>query len=164
MIPKEIITRAIEGEWKPNRPYLNTLTPSVRDVYAMMNWQEIALDPSFWQALGKALGWKDWFYSYYVANNGIKTFNGHWEPVEQFEDIPEYLRAVKNAWIRHEVDNPEWQSKAQQFYRLILTGGDKTEKGFDVEAMAHGVVPTTVETPSRTEQFWQELLTQPNER
>lgn len=46
MIPKEAIEKAIEGGWEPYKT--RTTLP---------NWQITALDPAFWQALGKALGW-----------------------------------------------------------------------------------------------------------
>lgn len=44
MIPKEAIKKAIEGGWKYK---------------SGSGWTVIALDPSFWQCLGKALGWAD---------------------------------------------------------------------------------------------------------
>lgn len=46
---EEAIKRAIEGGWKPKRVVLDQIT---------MRHEEILLDPLFWQALGKAEGWK----------------------------------------------------------------------------------------------------------
>jgi hypothetical protein len=51
MIPKRAIEKAIEGGWQP------TDNSRHNDYYGSWNWQGIALDHSFWQALGKALGW-----------------------------------------------------------------------------------------------------------
>lgn len=56
MIPKQAIEKAIEGGWqheiKDFAEYaLATFNPSG------IRWQVIALDKTFWQALGKALGW-----------------------------------------------------------------------------------------------------------
>lgn len=47
MIPKAAIEKAIEGGW--NSPKSGSL--------ADMIWETTALDPTFWQALGKSLGW-----------------------------------------------------------------------------------------------------------
>ncbi len=46
MIPKQAIEKAIEGGWK-KKGYIDHYTDEI-----------VALDPAFWQALGKALGWK----------------------------------------------------------------------------------------------------------
>jgi hypothetical protein len=49
MIPKQAIEKAIEGGWlEANQPWLQQ--------HLMSDSYHIALDPSFWQALGKALG------------------------------------------------------------------------------------------------------------
>lgn len=49
MIPKQAIEKAIEGGWKNSE-----------NIYP--HWSVIAFDKTFWQALGKALGWEelDW--------------------------------------------------------------------------------------------------------
>lgn len=54
MIPKEIIELAIQGGWKPlvDEGYQIQL-----DGDGVGFWYPIALDPTFWQALGKSLGW-----------------------------------------------------------------------------------------------------------
>lgn len=45
MISKLAIEKAVEGGW-------------FREWADQVPWQSIALDPEFWQALGKSLGWK----------------------------------------------------------------------------------------------------------
>jgi len=55
MIPKQVIEKAIEAGWPVERwGGAVAYDCIVRDV-----WECVALIPSFWQALGKALGWSD---------------------------------------------------------------------------------------------------------
>ncbi len=59
MIPKEAIEKAIEGGW--NTYIANGWSPLEWCGAPRFSGDElyfIALDPSFWQSLGKALGWK----------------------------------------------------------------------------------------------------------
>ena len=88
-IPKEAIEKAIEGGWKPNAHNEGIDWRGV-----IQPWQATACDPSFWQSLGKALGWTE------RIDGGLKYENGFYKklPVEQ--------------WYAH------------KFYDLILTGGD----------------------------------------
>lgn len=64
MIPKEAIDKAIEGGWSGffARGYTwngKGITDIDGDFWT---YEEVALDPTFWQALGKALGWpEDWY-------------------------------------------------------------------------------------------------------
>lgn len=51
MIPKTIIEKAFEGGYKSR-------------VGDLVSWEEIALDPAFWQCLGKALGWERYTMPY----------------------------------------------------------------------------------------------------
>ncbi len=51
-IPKELIEKAIAGGWMRN--YYNVVAGDLE----VWNYHAIALDPSFWQALGKSLGWE----------------------------------------------------------------------------------------------------------
>lgn len=77
MIPKQAIEKAIEEGWilrggfKAHRiELLPTAHPSIgywfrdnttpHEFCERVDWEEIALDPIFWQALGKALGWYEW--------------------------------------------------------------------------------------------------------
>ncbi len=69
MIPKQAITKAIEGEWHP---------ANWED-----DWQMYALDPDFWRALGKVLGLgDDWqgkahgFYDLILTDSDTSKF---WE-------------------------------------------------------------------------------------
>jgi len=67
-IPKEIIEKAIEGGWKRweylGESYGLASQDFNRDFYEILSENKndqclISLDPTFWQALGKALGWKE---------------------------------------------------------------------------------------------------------
>jgi hypothetical protein len=74
MIPKAAIEKSIEGGWVPPRPYLVLQFEKgsklhAEEVMAMMLPQEIALDLSFWQALGKALRWPLLGQPYYLGNH-----------------------------------------------------------------------------------------------
>lgn len=89
-IPKRAIEKAIEGGWKGDW-YVWAHAPAI-----------IALDPTFWQALCKALGW-----SLFVAYK-----NGQW--INENEDN----RALSDTPFRL----PNWQWKAHGFYDLILQG------------------------------------------
>lgn len=101
MIPKEILEKAIEGEWKEDLRY-KTQYPEVKKgsgdmliwyvdavnhewTFDRYSFQQIALDPLFWQALGKSLLWSDG--ASHVSN-----------------------------------PTPEWMENAHRFYDLILTG------------------------------------------
>jgi hypothetical protein len=69
MIPTEAIEKAIDGGWTGwPYPFFDA-----RLVGPKMEWQKFALDPSFWQSLGKALGWQ---------LNAEPTWNGKSRPIE----------------------------------------------------------------------------------
>ena len=85
MIPRNIILLAIEGGWRL-APYYKGKTLTQEDIKriadyfvdrnntgALKSWQETALDPLFWQALGRALGWH---HDYHVVY-GQKVYEGH---------------------------------------------------------------------------------------
>lgn len=65
MIPREAISRAVEGGWKPpyEESYANKWEIENDGIWTYDGeslgewhiWQQIALDPSFWQALGGRL-------------------------------------------------------------------------------------------------------------
>src|SRR4051794_12707419 len=102
MIPKIAIEKAIEGGWKESLEIdkvevLEPYAPGNPDFYRVaqvhchhadmqLNYSmaEIALDPTFWQALSKALGW------------GTKWLDGHSVTVGR----DGYL----NAWQSYEID------------------------------------------------------------
>jgi hypothetical protein len=100
MIPKEIISKAIEGGWW-NVEYGGAVQWPL-EMALRMSWQEIALMPTFWQALGKALGWRQ---------NGRIT-------MYEYDGISKDPVEVK--WT----DSFTWAIYAHRFYDLILTGGD----------------------------------------
>ena len=99
-IPKEAIEKAIDGGWYnyPSDFNLNDHYVEKHDSSCMT-----ALDPTFWQSLGKALGWPE-------------------EYAIRHKELPK--NSVEN--FRLEIDK-NWQSHAIDFYDLILTNGD-TEK------------------------------------
>src|SRR4051812_44229805 len=107
-IPKAAIEKAIEGKWK-NAPFgSKSIVVATADKKAIFGFggaddqviwlSEIALDPSFWQALGKALGWNNPF---------ADTAYSYWT-VERKRDRTVLLE--------------EWQTAAHSFYNLMLTG------------------------------------------
>lgn len=72
-IPKSVIEKAIAGGWKGDLRY-KTQYPEIKEgsgdvliwyvdtvnkewTFDRLSFQQIALDPTFWQSLGKALGW-----------------------------------------------------------------------------------------------------------
>lgn len=73
MIPKRIIEKAIERGWEPAVDfYMEYPSQWVQaddcsmvfigqsgKIFGIYEIEKIVLDPSFWQALGKALGWRD---------------------------------------------------------------------------------------------------------
>jgi hypothetical protein len=144
MIPKQAIEKAIEGGWKPKWWRLTEGYNHIeideydgdqfitfkqgRHVLIQMFAQVVALDSTFWQALGKALGWQ----GSYVEAEHAKPFR-------------------------------IWNEQGHHFIELVWTGGDKPERGFNLEAMARGGVPTTEETASPIEKFWNELLANPQQ-
>ncbi len=61
MIPKEAIKKAMSVGWSV--PTHECYDPLNEQPTNFATNEEIALDPSFWQSLGKALGWQEdrWF-------------------------------------------------------------------------------------------------------
>lgn len=63
MIPKAAIEKAIEGGWNGYLGYIASSEESLDQWLkfggAEQAWAFIALDPLFWEALGRAKGWKD---------------------------------------------------------------------------------------------------------
>ena len=99
MISKKAIEKAIEGGWKPHGiigdiqdgSYWQMHPKDKRIPEALVSWEKFALTPSFWQALGKALGWDD------VS----RELTPHIFPTGR-----------KTEW---------WEVQAHRFYDLILT-------------------------------------------
>lgn len=112
MIPKQAIEKAIEGGWK-FRGYDFDIKFLVKKYP-----YHIALDRSFWQALGKALGWGEKRYKQSVVATLIRGGNHRAHIRMQRKPTPN-----------------RWKKEALRFYDLILTGGD-TEK-FWAELLAN---------------------------
>lgn len=80
MIPKEVILKAIDGGWLQGTNHFDPEDDSICTAYPdsdtpdrLIGKYEIALDPTFWQALGRALGWGDT-----ELENGIEPFAVLW--------------------------------------------------------------------------------------
>lgn len=60
-IPKEVIEKAVAGGWKWSSNGLSYIYYgwgiADDELFDEKRFEEIALDPLFWQALGKVLGW-----------------------------------------------------------------------------------------------------------
>lgn len=73
---EEAITRAIEGGWKPIPKWIEVKYINDEVVFVLsrntngydhfnLSYKEVVVDPLFWQALGKSLGWEgSKFYPY----------------------------------------------------------------------------------------------------
>lgn len=92
MIPILAIKKAIEGGYKV--PRILRTGDLIIDTQFMQ--QQLALDPTFWQALGTALGWKE-------------------EP-----------REFDGPFFGMKIFTQEWQLEALRFCELVLTSGDTT--------------------------------------
>ena len=105
-IPQKAIELSIQGGY--------TNTSRISDLVA---WEEVALDPTFWTSLGKALGWEKKM----VVRRGMVIGNFGWEsPDKNIRFYGEEMGAgmdYMNPWVYY----------AHRFYDLILTEGD-TEK------------------------------------
>lgn len=138
---EKAIQKAIEGGWNP-RPKkegeikltMLVIEPAEfsDEKFAMFSNPErtfslklgsIYSDPLFWQALGKAMGWKDWFYSYYIANSSKVSFNGHWEEVQNLSDVPERFRGT-SACRKHSCINQEYRNHWHNFIDHLAEGKD----------------------------------------
>ncbi len=136
MIPKTAIDKAIEGGWnmggiatahtvkhQGDRIYFENgkSKNGTSKMYTSYSLSTIALDPTFWQALGKSLGWK---YGNVCECGGSisdciinsKRVIGY--KYQCFGICGKFYEGIN----RH-----EWDMNAHRFYDLILTGGD-TEK------------------------------------
>lgn len=83
--------------------------------------EKIALDPLFWQALGKALGENrehEWFR---CENENCKADSEYVSMI-----FCSYCGTKLSKFIKH---SEWWKTTAMQYFDLVLTGGD-TEKFF----------------------------------
>ena len=104
-IPKEAIEKAIEGGWHSEYPDCQILTHS--SWYLMVGSSRlsckgtplstVALDPTFWQSLGKSLMWTE------------KTL------VYEDDDMED---GTNDVWQK------TWLFNAHRFYDLVLEGKD----------------------------------------
>lgn len=106
MIPKNAIEKAWEGGW-----------PKGVNGNGLIDYPQIALDPTFWQVLGKSLGWDRKM----VVRRGMVIGNFGWEsPDKNIRFYGEEMGAgmdYMNPWVYH----------AHRFYDLILQGKDTAE-------------------------------------
>lgn len=92
-IPKEAIERAIAGGWLKANCNVQQTRSWCKYLYPE-DMALIALDPTFWQALGKALGWGE--STFHQIANGIEYQEYGYDEV--------------------------WRLLAHRFYDLILQG------------------------------------------
>lgn len=118
-IPKSAIEKAIEGGWhfKDEVPDEVKQFGEVEIAYAM--WESVALDPTFWVALGKALGW-DVSMMYFRC------------PADECESTTEWSakRFCPECGTRLEewpTVTKNWEKYAKKFYDLILAGKSTTD-------------------------------------
>lgn len=123
---EKAIKKAIEGGYSRSGVIKN-FTPQNREFAErslLQDYKICLLDPLFWQALGKAEGWKDWFFSYYRANTGREEFNGRWIAVDSFGEIPKELQTVKGMWRQHPQESPDWKYHWHSFIDYLAEGKD----------------------------------------
>ncbi|MDE2022442.1 MAG: hypothetical protein KGI71_06040 [Patescibacteria group bacterium] len=126
MIPRVAIEKAIEGGWK-----YHGSKGTVIQRGGELRWKnnicterieltEIALDTTFWQCLGKALGWKKYVWQSYsdyhygnFANKDFTDDEGFVPPIHYTDNDNKY--AVR--YITYEM-------YAHHFYDIILAGKD----------------------------------------
>lgn len=158
MIPKEIIELSIEGGWNPNaycdnidsQPIITDRTKLKPDVIKVAvdflaitwAWQQIALDPDFWQALGKALGHGEAPFNRRVCWDDLTCRKGcQW--IADGEGCSDDLRPGTRI--------PIWQFHALRFYDLILTG-------YHVGQLDGSPAHSECLTSHCTVKFWQEII------
>lgn len=113
MIPKTAIELAIKGgydaRWDNDVEIFFSVRRSGSEPHLLKTLTEevVALDPSFWQALGKELGWSDSFDNVYRGES--MNSEGTWE--------------TREVHITEKVAN----HYAHRFYDKILQGEDTTE-------------------------------------
>lgn len=118
MIPKAVIEKAFEGGW---RHFEHSAGLAAHNVLAVSYWQIIALDPSFWQALGKALNW------------GRHLNWCRWETVEcEYKSTHLFCpHAEHGCTCRSSIT---WQHRAESFCHIVLT--DQPTEQFWEELLA----------------------------
>lgn len=77
-IPQEIIAKAVEGGWTAGWGDMRVFTPkAAAQQLDLEDWQWIALDKNFWQALERALGWEPTHPAFQASwvNNAHRFFD-----------------------------------------------------------------------------------------
>lgn len=134
MTIQDVIKKAIEGGWnsyRENRGYSKT-DGRLRDFLWREFGGKIFLDPSFWQALGKNLGWKD-ERPYVLGSCKYDGCYNNAETVEEFsEKYPKLWEKVEQGFV---VDNDateyhlatpvvEWKKHWHSFIDHLAEGKD----------------------------------------
>ena len=108
MIPKQAVDKAIEGGWtlkagrldnhRPEKEnYLDEENQTFHHKGIQIDARLIVLDPSFWQALGKALGWK--------------SNHSRYDKCPYCSEIPwkEHAKAFFNLLLTNSDTTPFWE-------------------------------------------------------
>lgn len=110
-IPKQAIEKAIERGWKgrypslPWKPHPDGIQYLAQESIVVVEWYAIALDPSFWQALGKALKFD--------------------QPIWDCHKLPEYKNArCENTEFCEYAGWKSMERESLSFCEIILTSGD----------------------------------------
>lgn len=71
-IPQEIIELSVNGGWNSKNSIINA---------------KIALDPTFWQSLGRALGWRSYAPKSFGVNDGRSLEPTYMDYAHRFYDL-----------------------------------------------------------------------------
>lgn len=134
MIPKHIIEKAIEGGWREKmrkivmeKSYCMLFAERLSTYPTMIYYAEFILDPLFWQALGKSLGWGKETYHTNTGKEWGERFCNHC-------GISVDIQPSRESGCNH-VHYPEscdiclknsktWKEQARQFFDLLLSNGN----------------------------------------
>jgi hypothetical protein len=128
----EAIKLAIEkGGWKildsvTSIDYKNASWPMIHgthnNVPKLYPVAEVIISPSFWQALGKALGWED---KEYKLGEEVQIADGNWFKfgrVTMIEGNKVKVHLAKSGYVY--LNQKEWLYHAHEYFDLLLTNGD----------------------------------------
>ncbi len=101
----QAIKKAVEGGWRPKHSARFMENVEGGEVNAIIQVADhFALDPSFWQALGRVEGWGDWTYEDYMKYPGAigeyKYKTWHWhqhrllDHINEGESIESYFKEL----------------------------------------------------------------------
>lgn len=136
MTISEVIQKAIEGGWyggknmphtEKQKKHILIITDGLSNIDAFIMWQEAFLDPSFWQSLGKAMGWED-----IISHKPIKSYTAL--NADMIKRTPgETILAEKiTGWLYHWhrfVDSLADGKTAEQFFAELppKSGGEESK-------------------------------------